>query len=228
MNLIELKIADLQEENENLKSKVDELVELCTLSSTKMHANLSLLQEEIAKTYLNNDESILLALAGLKKVRDQLNPIFDENRVVSVSTSPKQNNNNLNDKSTQTTSELDSLSSSSIDLTAESIVNGGRSIKNRILSKFKTNSTSEETTNTNQEVNDSITRIRSLSLKSIQLTSSLLPSVLTFNTNKISSKNSLDLNNDDNYANLDDMDSADFTKANMKLVLHDNELTKDN
>jgi hypothetical protein len=64
------KITELQNQNESLKNKLTELNELCTLCSTKMQANIGLIQDEVASKSpdLNNDDLFLLAIAGLKQV----------------------------------------------------------------------------------------------------------------------------------------------------------------
>jgi TBC1 domain family protein 5 len=73
------KIQELQDENINLKNKLAEMHEYASMCSMKINANIILLQEEI-NVQLNdsnlNQDSIFRALAGLKQVRDQLNPQF--------------------------------------------------------------------------------------------------------------------------------------------------------
>lgn len=53
-----------------LQMKVEELNELCLLCSTKMHANIGLVQDEVTKIPNSNQDidMIYLALAGLKQV----------------------------------------------------------------------------------------------------------------------------------------------------------------
>lgn len=49
--------------------KLYEVEDLCNRSSLKMNANISLLQDEIMKSSeLKDDDTTLLALAGLKQV----------------------------------------------------------------------------------------------------------------------------------------------------------------
>jgi hypothetical protein len=69
------KITELQNQNESLKHKLTELNELCTLCSTKMQANIGLIQDEVASKSpdLNNDDLFLLAIAGLKQVSLKIN-----------------------------------------------------------------------------------------------------------------------------------------------------------
>lgn len=62
------KINELQNENNDLKAKLNEIEEICSLCATKMNANLVLLQEEIVKSDRSSDDSVLLAIANLKKV----------------------------------------------------------------------------------------------------------------------------------------------------------------
>ncbi len=66
----------MQNENQRLKHRLNELEDLCNMCSMKMNANIALLQEEIIKLdeRNTNDENtdkedlMLLAIAGLKKV----------------------------------------------------------------------------------------------------------------------------------------------------------------
>jgi hypothetical protein len=60
----------LQAQNESLKQRLDELNEICMLCSTKMHANIGLIQDEMlqASSINRDDDMILLAIAGLKQV----------------------------------------------------------------------------------------------------------------------------------------------------------------
>jgi hypothetical protein len=62
------KINELQNENNDLKAKLNEIEEMCSQCATKMNANLVLLQEEVVKSDRSNDNSVLLAIANLKKV----------------------------------------------------------------------------------------------------------------------------------------------------------------
>ena len=50
---------------------MDELNEICMLCSTKMHANIGLIQDEMLQEPSANrdDDMILLAIAGLKQVK---------------------------------------------------------------------------------------------------------------------------------------------------------------
>ena len=66
-------ISELQVENESLKARIKELEEMCHMCSTKMHANIGALQEDLlGSSMINNgvDDVIMLAIAGLKQVID--------------------------------------------------------------------------------------------------------------------------------------------------------------
>jgi hypothetical protein len=67
----------LQHENELLKIKLSNIEDLCQMCSTKMNASVCLLQEEVLRlgisneindSRINNEDGILMALAGLKQV----------------------------------------------------------------------------------------------------------------------------------------------------------------
>jgi hypothetical protein len=66
-----LKITELQTENDELKMKLNEIEETCQMSSTKMNANIILLEEELLKPNENKSEDnvVILALNGLKQVK---------------------------------------------------------------------------------------------------------------------------------------------------------------
>jgi hypothetical protein len=66
-----LKITELQIENDELKMKLNEIEETCQMSSTKMNANIILLEEELLKPNENKSEDnvVILALNGLKQVK---------------------------------------------------------------------------------------------------------------------------------------------------------------
>ncbi len=57
----------MQNENKLLTAKINDLQELCYMCSTKLNANICLLQDEIAKSNIKNDD-IIIAIAGLKQV----------------------------------------------------------------------------------------------------------------------------------------------------------------
>lgn len=118
---------------------------------------------------------------------------------------------------------MNSLSSSSIDLTNDSIVINKSVIKKKLSSIFKTNNIVSDEVNADNQIIQP--KYRSLSLKTI------LPSLPSFNTTKINSKNSLNADiDDDYYLNLNDSDSngINFNNDNIKLVLNDNEIAKAN
>lgn len=78
----------MQHENEVLKVKLNDLEDMCQMCSTKMNASICLLQEEILKlgisssideeklqnscdtNNISTEDAILLALAGLKQVKN--------------------------------------------------------------------------------------------------------------------------------------------------------------
>jgi hypothetical protein len=62
------KITNLQKENQQLRIKLNEIQELCFLCSTKLNANICLIQDEISKPNLNNND-VAIAVAALKQVR---------------------------------------------------------------------------------------------------------------------------------------------------------------
>lgn len=63
------KITELQNENDILRMKLNEMEDLCTRSSLKMNANITILQDEVIKSNeLCDDDTTLLAIAGLKQV----------------------------------------------------------------------------------------------------------------------------------------------------------------
>ncbi len=66
-----MKITELQTENDELKMKLNEIEETCQMSSTKMNANIILLEEELLKPNENKSEDnvVILALNGLKQVK---------------------------------------------------------------------------------------------------------------------------------------------------------------
>jgi hypothetical protein len=57
----------MQIENKILTEKINDLQELCYMCSTKLNANICLLQDEMTKSDIKNDD-IVIAIAGLKQV----------------------------------------------------------------------------------------------------------------------------------------------------------------
>jgi hypothetical protein len=170
-----------------------------------------------------------------KKVRDQLNPTFrfdDKN----VNQSMISHRYDKCDKITQTTLEINSLSSSYQDLannnsaSTESVSSSHKSnIKKKLSSIFKSNQ-SESTSNEQNNETPSSPKTRSLSLKNFNISSNFLPAAFNFNTNKVNSKTSINNNNNENddiYVNLEDSDlnGLNFNKDNMKLVLNHSDKT---
>lgn len=207
------------------------------MCSIKMNANITLLQEEIVKSVsLREDNLILLALAGLKQVRDQLNPTFRiENDDFLKNVSNLSHGDNINYGKYQqhqiTQTSIDSSFS-----TPDSLNSTGYQDQEKQSLKTRLGSLLKKNVSTPRDIKSEISskaRQRSHSLRDYHILDkfeSSLNSIKNNFENFTNTNNTSCLNQDtnDNNENMIDEDKIELNVKNMKLCLNKEEVQIEN
>ncbi|RNA28356.1 TBC1 domain family member 5-like isoform X2 [Brachionus plicatilis] len=213
------KITELQDENDLLRKQLNEVEDLCNRSSLKINANITILQEGILKSDdLCDDDSTLLAIAGLKQVRDQLNPVynFEEEEDALGRQNEEQIKYRKNQQHQMVQTLMEPARCSSEDLVDGNDNKKAPSLKRR-LSLFLTKSSQLNDDLKANENSQSIgSRLRSFSLLNSSGTSDFLNIGSLINSK---TKSTASIPNIDNYSSLDENYYLDL--KNSKLVLND-------